>query len=156
MEKGHLSDGFLEGLGFQPEKNYSGDVVRRNAVITNESSQRAKCLSNLHQRDLRSQVLITNNRKKIEKNQKERNRILEFYKISAEVEEELSKKEEELSYMSFQSFKKDHLKAFVTVRSALTSKIPSKKRKASIAVEGEINIISLSFQLKDVQKCSGS
>ena len=35
MQKGHLSDDFLEGLGFHPDRNYSGDTVRRTAAITN-------------------------------------------------------------------------------------------------------------------------
>ena len=40
----------------------------------------------------------------------------------------------------------------MTVRSTLTSKIPSKKGKASTAEEGEINLISLSSRLKDSPK----
>jgi hypothetical protein len=77
MEKGHLSDDFLEGLGFMPDRNFSGETVRRTAAITDESSQRAKCLSHEYQRDLRKRVLITKNRKQVQKHTEQRNKAIE-------------------------------------------------------------------------------
>ena len=117
MEKGHLSDDFLENLGFVPDKNFADETVRRTAVITNESSQRAKCLSHEYQRDLRKKVLIANNRKQVYKNSEQRNKVKEHLRLSEIIENFLNTKEEESNINDFVRFKLPELKAFIYVRS---------------------------------------
>ena len=86
MEKGHLSDEFLEGLGFSKDTNFEGEEVSRNAGITNECCQRAKCLSHEYQRKLRRDVLVEQSKKQIEKRNLERARAIEFHRLNDLVE----------------------------------------------------------------------
>ena len=52
VRTGHLNDQFMEGYGFKVDRNYAGDIIRRES--TYEAWQRAKYLSSKYQRDLRT------------------------------------------------------------------------------------------------------
>jgi hypothetical protein len=159
-EKGHLSDQFLEELGFTPDKNFAGNTVRRNALITNESCQRAKCLSHLYQRELRKKVLFDKNAKQVLKLTELRNKAIEQHRVAEVVEKFLLSKEQEVSVSDFTKFKTPELKAFIYVRSYIEInkkansefQMPTKKGKVQDAEAGELNLLSLTFQLKNAPK----
>ena len=56
QENGHVSDNDYERLGFERDRDISGNETRRSAGISRECMQRAKCLSHKHQRTLREQL----------------------------------------------------------------------------------------------------
>ena len=53
QEDGWISDDLLGEVGYKPDVNSQGEIVPRNAQITNESSQRVKLLLHLTQMRLR-------------------------------------------------------------------------------------------------------
>ncbi len=53
FSKGHLSDEFMLGFGFSPDRDGNGKTVHRLATIAQEHLQRAKILSHEHQATLR-------------------------------------------------------------------------------------------------------
>jgi hypothetical protein len=156
----HLSDQFLEELGFTPDKNFAGNIVRRNALITNESCKRAKCLSHLYQRELHKKVLFDKNAKQVLKLTETRNKAIEQHRVAEVVGNFLLSKEHEVSVSDFTKFKTPELKAFIYVRSytEINKKVnsdfqlPTKKGKVQDAEAGELNLLSLTFQLKILQK----
>ena len=52
VRTGHLHDDFMEGYGFKVDRNYDGDIIKRESTC--EAWQRAKCLSSKYQRELRT------------------------------------------------------------------------------------------------------
>ena len=159
MEKGHLSDEFFEGLGFKPDKNYSGKEVRRLAGITNESCQRAKCLSHNYQRDLRKKVILEYKNKEVEKVLTTRNKAKEQYLLSAIIENKLAN-QNDTTMGVFVQFKIAELKAFIYVRSYTEMKnkidksfqMPKNKGRLEAAERGERNLLTVAFSLKDSEK----
>ena len=61
----HLNDKFMEGYGFKVDRNYAGDIVRRESIC--EAWQRAKCLSSKYQRDLRTRKVNVHDLSRITK-----------------------------------------------------------------------------------------
>jgi hypothetical protein len=115
--RGHLSDEFLEELRFTPYKNFAGNTVRRNALITNQSCQRAKCLSHLCQQQLHKKVLFEKNAKQVLKLTETRNKAIEQHRVAEVVETFELNREQEVSVSNFTRFKTPELKAFIYVRS---------------------------------------
>ncbi len=56
LDQGHVPNDVYEEIGFPQDENIAGEKVRRPAAITQESYQRAKCLSHPYQKLLRKQV----------------------------------------------------------------------------------------------------
>ena len=55
LDHGHISDDVYQTLGFPPDKDVEGNIYDRNAGISQESCQRAKCVSRPMQRSLRKE-----------------------------------------------------------------------------------------------------
>jgi hypothetical protein len=58
FDHGHIPDTLLEDLGFPKDRDFDGKEVRRDATITQEARQRAKCLTHEHQMLLRKELIL--------------------------------------------------------------------------------------------------
>ena len=58
LEDGHVPDLEFESLGFKQDINIQGNYVRREFTITQESRQRAKCLTHEYQAEQRMERKI--------------------------------------------------------------------------------------------------
>ena len=65
VRTGHLNDQFMEGYGFNVDRNYAGDIIRRESTC--EAWQRAKYLSSKYQRDLRTRKVNVHDLSRITK-----------------------------------------------------------------------------------------
>jgi hypothetical protein len=55
---GNIPDTVLEEIGFPKDQDMDGNEVQRNETITQESRQRAKCLTHKHQVSLRRNLIL--------------------------------------------------------------------------------------------------
>ena len=56
LDQGHVTDDIYKNMGFPQDEDVTGSKIRRDATVTRESFQRAKCLSHPYQKMLRYQV----------------------------------------------------------------------------------------------------
>jgi hypothetical protein len=57
FDHGHIPDSILEEIGLPKDRDMTGKEVRRDATITQEARQRAKCLTHKHQVSLRKELI---------------------------------------------------------------------------------------------------
>lgn len=156
LEHGHVPDLEFESLGFKQDINIQGNYVRRESTITQESRQRAKCLTHEYQAEQRMerkiQLEAEVSRKKVEaanklvqKIGKNDNCVMKICKILGR-----DQSEEHLEDASMEDFSKllnADLESFILVRNKdnqVKSKLP-KKGKLEDAMTGENNLIKLAF-----------
>jgi hypothetical protein len=124
LKYGHVPDEVFEELGFPVDCDMDGKEVRRDATITQESRQRAKNLTHVHQAELRDEKREQVRAEVVRKEADKRNKSESQLKIAEECEEKIRElmagdESTEISQATLEHFskcKRDQLKAFVTVR----------------------------------------
>ena len=158
VDDGHLDDSIFEEVGFPSDRNASGEMVRRNATISQESQQRAKWLTHQCQVDLRQSRLDQIDRERNRRKMEEKEDIQSRLRLNVTCEEKLmdylekdgkSKCFTNISMEVLERCNVQELQSFILTRSPdmQKSKLP-KKGKSNDAQNGERNLIHLAFSLR--------
>ena len=169
IRTGHLHDEFMEGYGFKVDRNYEGDIIRRESTC--EAWQRAKCLSSQYQKDLRTRkanvyhltksVKLADTQKCLS-NMHTQNQKCIKHLLSVVSNVLMPRPHMRLPDMStfvmenFASCNKDLLQGFIYVREFSHWKVsttngfkwPKKKENLDAANRGSYNYISLAFGVR--------
>lgn len=165
--KGYIDDDTLDHYGIREDVDTYGDVIRRDATITNESCQRAKNLSAPYQCGLREEVKVRALEKKKEEAEKSNRFILDHLERSKKAVKKMTGSENAdsatLAQLSLAEFAKPlgpELKSFHFVRKFASKaeskafKYPNKgklseaKKAAKQPPEAEENLINYAFQMR--------
>jgi hypothetical protein len=148
FQHGHVPDDKFDEFKFPKDEDPDGNLVRREATISQETNQRSKCLSHRHQVELRnlckSEVEAASRRKKAVVD----NRIMKHFNVNVKCEEKLG----ELGDATFEDFVRcrgDELTSFLFVRDPTisVSKLP-KKGKIADAKAGVDVLILCAFSVR--------
>ena len=162
MEDGHINDSVFEELGFPLDMNSGGGHVRRDATISQESQQRAKCLTHQSQVEIRQERInklqaevVRNKLEKLEHLQHcldQNTNCEEKIKKMLETQNGNVNKDNNVSTATCETLARltvGDLTSFILSRNLelSKSKLP-KKGKVEEAIRGESNLISLAFSLR--------
>ena len=160
-EFGHIPDEIFEGAGFSVDKDNNGKEVRRDATITQEHRQRAKCLTHVHQQSLREERInlikaeierkkadaVAKLHAKLRNNFDCEKKLFLLMKVNTDVKHLMN-----VTMANLMSCSGDLLKAFIIVRkdNLLISRLP-KNGLLNDALKGEKNLISLAFECRGME-----
>jgi hypothetical protein len=128
---GHVPDDKFDEFGFPQDEDPNGKKVRREATLSQETHQRAKCLSHKHQVELRSlrrsEVEAVSKRKKAVVD----NRVMKHLNVNVQCQEKL-RNFGEATFEDFAKCRGDELTSFLFVRDPTisVSKLPKKGKVA--------------------------
>jgi hypothetical protein len=136
LEHGHVPDSVYQDLGYPMDKDMNGDIVIRDATITQENHQRAKCLSHTYQKQLRQARLDELAVVAAQKVLKQQNDVLRLLAQNAEAEDRMiagfDMTREEVIDVTLEQIKQaiaPQLKAFIHVRTFDTYARPAGSEK---------------------------
>ena len=89
LEHGHVPDSVYQNLGYPMDQDMDGNEVTRDATITQENHQRAKCLSHTYQKQLRKERLEGLAAVAAQKVVKQQNDVLRLLARNAEEEDRM-------------------------------------------------------------------
>ena len=160
LEYGHADDGTFEDLNFPADKDETGKVVRRDATITQESRQRCKIVTHLHQVELRADILRTLDSEKERKSQDKIDLLQIKIDQNAACEKNIchllgkdnvqSEYIKEVTHEILYKCAVDDLKSFILARTndITKSKLP-KRGKIGDAIQGERNLLKMAYDLRE-------
>ena len=156
QKKGHVADDVFESLGFPMDRDVDGASIRRDATITQEPRQRAKCLTHHHQISQRNNQLMLIEDEIKRKEADHQSQIQQQLDDNKECEKRLCKFMGKNQYKDIYIFNVTHealekcnaneLGSFICVRKTdlPKSNLP-KKGKISDAIKGENNLNSMAY-----------
>jgi hypothetical protein len=139
---GHVPDDKFDEFGFPQDEDPDGNTVRREATLSQETHQRAKCLSHKHQVELRSlrrsEVESASRRKRAVVD----NRIMKHLNVNVKCQEKLGNFGE-ATFEDFAKCRGDELTSFLFVRDPTisVSKLPKKGKVAD--AEAGVDVLIL-------------
>lgn len=155
-ENGHLTDNVMEQHGLPLDVDREGNIVRRDATISGESFQRAKCITHKVQCRLRKELLDAAAAKAREKIAKDQLEQRQRYQLNRECEDKLKPTDGELSLgtATIEMFSKPlarELKAFYHVRKGCPPEDGGWPNKGSAeeARMGISNLILLAYECRN-------
>ena len=87
LDQGNITDDQLESFGFSKDVEIMGNKTRWDATITQENRQRAKCLSHIHQIELRQERIYCANVEATKEKMKDQANLIDKVESNKKVEE---------------------------------------------------------------------
>ena len=153
--QGHIIDDKFEALGFGRDIDSTGKETRHDTTITQESRQRAKCLTHNHQKMLRQERIALATAEANRKHLEAETKVIDKLELNNNVETKLKSifgntNLSHLTLFNFSSLTRNKLVGFVHVRKPdmKISQMP-KKEKLEAAQNRGNNLIKMAFDIRD-------